>query len=218
MDAQALRDRLRARVASHPGVERAAVQDASLSPSIAAAGGADDARGLVEGPVVLAAVLVPFVLGPAPGVLLTKRTAQLSSHAGQVCFPGGRIDPADASPEAAALREAQEEIGLDPARVEVLGRLGNYITGTGYSIIPVLGLLPLGVGVEGLNLALSPAEVESVFLLPLAVLLDPEAPRRRRTEFRGRWREFWVWPHPEHDIWGATAAVLVHLATVLREE
>ena len=174
--------------------------------------------GLVEGALVPAAVLVPFLLGPASGVLLTKRNAHLSMHAGQVSFPGGRIDPGDHSPEAAALREAQEEIGLDPARVELLGRLGDYVTGTGFSIIPVLGLLPVGMGLDRLDLVPSPAEVEAVFLLPLAVLLDPAAPRRHQAEYRGRRREFWVWPHPEHYIWGATAGILVHLAAVLRGE
>ena len=215
MDAQTLRARLADRITAGPPPIRAAA-DAPLPPAIAAPMGSDDAIGLFDGTPVPAAVLVPFVLGPAPGVLLTKRTAHLNRHAGQVSFPGGRIDPSDASPEAAALREAQEEIGLDPARVDLVGCLGAYVTGTGYSIIPVLGLLPVGVGLDGLGLVASPDEVEAVFELPLAVLLDPEAPRRRRTEYRGRMREFWVWPHPEHYIWGATAAILVHLATLLR--
>ena len=171
---------------------------------------------LTPGPLKPAAVLVPFVLGPAPGVLLTKRTAHLSAHAGQVSFPGGRIDPEDASAEAAALREAEEEIGLDPAQVEVLGRLPSYVTGTGFRITPVLGLLPPGVPLPELGLRPSQAEVEVVFELALSVLLDPAAPQRRRAHFRGRWREFWVWPHPEHYIWGATAGILVNLAARLR--
>jgi 8-oxo-dGTP pyrophosphatase MutT (NUDIX family) len=163
------------------------------------------------GPPVPAAVLVPFVLGASPGVLLTKRTAHLKRHAGQVSFPGGRIDPEDVGPEAAALREAQEEIALDPSRVEILGRLADHVTGTGYRITPVVGVLP-----PGLLYDLSPREVESVFELPLAVLLDPAAPKRQRQHINGRWREYWVWPHPEHFIWGATAAILVHLAQKLR--
>ncbi len=164
-------------------------------------------------PPVPAAVLVPVILGPSPGILLTKRTAHLKKHAGQVSFPGGRIDPTDAHPEAAALREAREEIDLDPARVEVLGRMADYVTGTGYRITPVLGLIPPGLGYH-----LSPHEVEAVFELPIGVLLDPGAPQRQKHHVRGAWREYWVWPHPNQYIWGATAAILVHLAGKLRGE
>ncbi|MBV9735642.1 MAG: CoA pyrophosphatase [Acidisphaera sp.] len=168
---------------------------------------------LAEGPLIEAAVLVPILLGPKPGVLLTKRAEHLSSHAGQVSFPGGRIDPLDASPEAAALRETWEEIGLAPESVELAGRLESHVTGSGFRITPVLGLLP-----DKPDLMPSADEVESVFRLPLRVVLDPRAPQRRRAMRNGRWREFWVWPHPTHYIWGATAAILVHLATVLRGE
>lgn len=166
--------------------------------------------------LVPAAVLVPFILGSAPGVLLTLRGASLSSHAGQVSFPGGRIDPEDASAEAAALREAQEEIGLDPNQVEIVGRLSDYVTVSGFRVTPVLGLLPRGVSFDALGLRPSPDEVDEVFDLPLAVLLDPAAPRRQTAVFRGRERSFWVWPHPQHYIWGATAAILVELANQLR--
>jgi len=171
----------------------------------------DDVPGAMEKPSVPAAVLVPVVLGNPPGILLTKRTPHLKSHAGQVSFPGGRIDPEDADPEAAALREALEEIALDPANVEVLGRMDEFVTGTGYRITPVVGLLP-----PGLVYHPSPHEVEAVFELPVSVLLDPDAPRRQRHHVRGVWREYWVWPHPDHYIWGATAAILVHLARKLR--
>ena len=209
---------LRARLAASP--QPAPVPPARLATvsadQIAAPLAGDDARDLAPGVLTPAAVLVPFVLGAAPGVLLTRRTTTLSAHAGQVSFPGGRIDPGDASAEAAALREAQEEIGLDPACVEVLGRLTAYVTGTGFCITPVLGLLPEGVALDALGLLPSAAEVDQVFELPLSVLLDPAAPQRRRAQLRGRWREFWVWPHPEHYIWGATAAILVNLASRLR--
>ncbi|MBO0711760.1 MAG: CoA pyrophosphatase [Acetobacteraceae bacterium] len=171
----------------------------------------DDAADLLDEDLTRAAVLVPLVLGPAPGVLLTKRTAHLARHAGQVSFPGGRMDPEDRDPEATALREAKEELGLEPARVELVGRLSEYVTGTGYRITPVLGLVP-----PGLEFRPSPEEVEAVFELPMAVLLDPAAPKRRRAHYRGKWRSFWVWPHPDQYIWGATAAILVHLAHLLR--
>ena len=166
---------------------------------------------MLDTPPAPAAVLVPFVLGAAPSVLLTKRTAHLNRHAGQVSFPGGRIDATDANAVAAALREAQEEIALDPSNVTVLGPLDDFLTGTGFRITPVVGLLPPGLAFHP-----SPHEVEAVFELPLSVLLDPDAPQMREREVQGRRRDFWVWPHPRHYIWGATAAILVHLAHALR--
>lgn len=168
--------------------------------------------------LIPAAVLIPFVLGPNPSVLLTKRNKHLTTHAGQVSFPGGRIDPTDATPEAAALREAEEEIGLRHHHVEILGRLADHITGTGYRITPIVGLLPTGMGIEDLALIASPHEVETIFELPLSVLLDRTAPQRKQRIWRGYSRGYWEWPHAEHHIWGATAAILVTLATLLRNE
>ncbi len=167
--------------------------------------------GILEKPPVPAAVLVPIILHDEPSLLLTRRTAHLKSHAGQVSFPGGRIDPEDRDAEAAALREADEEIGLNPAKVEIVGRMDDYVTGTGYVITPVLGLLP-----PGLTYRASPHEVDAIFEFPFSVLLDPDAPRRQKQHVRGVWREYWVWPHPDHFIWGATAAIMVHLAGKLR--
>lgn len=164
----------------------------------------------LKGPPVPAAVLVPVILGPEPGILLTKRNAHLNKHAGQVSFPGGRMDRGE-TPEQTALREAEEEVGIAPRNVELLGRMADYATGTGFRITPVVGLLP-----PGLELRPSPEEVEAVFEMPLTTLLDPHAPQRRMREAQGNLREFWVWPHPEHYIWGATAAILVHLAQRLR--
>jgi 8-oxo-dGTP pyrophosphatase MutT (NUDIX family) len=172
----------------------------------------DEVLAGLDRPPVPAAVLVPVVLGAEPSVLLTKRTSHLTKHAGQISFPGGRIDPGDSGPEAAALREAAEEIGLDSGSVEVLGRLTDHVTGTGYRITPVLAVVP-----PGLTYRLSPDEVEAIFELPMRVVMDPDAPRRQRQHVRGVWREYWVWPHPDHFIWGATAAILVQLAQRLRE-
>ncbi|EQD53085.1 hydrolase, NUDIX family protein, partial [mine drainage metagenome] len=164
-----------------------------------------------DDPPVAAAVLVPMVLGRCPSILLTRRGEALARHAGQVSFPGGRIDPGDISPEAAALREAEEEIGLDPACVELAGRLHDHLTGTGFRITPILGLVP-----PDLALRPAPTEVEAIFHLPLATVLDPTAAERRQAMWRGRMREFWVFPHDTHYIWGATAAILVQLAELLR--
>ncbi len=170
----------------------------------------DEVLEALTAPPIPAAVLVPVVLGEVPGILLTKRNAHLKQHAGQVSFPGGRIDAGE-TPEAAALREAEEEVALAPRDVTLLGRMADYVTGTGYRITPVVGLLP-----PGLTLHPSPREVEAVFELPIDVLLDPHAPQRQRSERHGNLREYWVWPHPDHYIWGATAAILVHLAQKLR--
>ena len=198
-------DLIRARLAADPSIAPA--------EAIGVPATSDDAEDLLRTPPVPAAVLVAIVCGETPGILLTKRTLTLAKHAGQVAFPGGRIEPNDASIEAAALREAFEEVGLLPEEAEILGRLPDYLTGTGFRISPVLALLTRPV-----SLAPNPDEVESIFTLPLDVLLDPAAPQRRHAEFRGRMREFWVWPHAQHHIWGATAAILVHLAQRLRAQ
>jgi len=173
----------------------------------------DENLAWLEADPVPAAVLVPIVQAGEPAVLLTKRNAHLNAHAGQVSFPGGRIDAGDPHPEAAALREAEEEIGLPQSAVSLLGRLREHITGTGFRITPVVGIIP-----PGLPLRPSPEEVEALFTLPLGVLLDPSCPKREKAFLRGRWREYWVWPHPEYHIWGATAAILLQLATLLRKQ
>lgn len=170
----------------------------------------DDAVAVAPERIREAAVLVPIVLHAAPTVLLTLRAGHLSSHAGQVSFPGGRIEAGE-TPEAAALREAAEEVGLDPRLPELVGRLPDHLTGTGFRVTPVVGLLP-----PPFTLTPDPGEVEEPFELPLSVVLDPAAPERRTAEYKGRLRTFWVWPHERHYIWGATAAMLVNLARVLR--
>lgn len=165
-----------------------------------------------EPPFKAAAVLVPLV-ERADGitVLLTRRSEQLADHPGQVSFPGGRIEPDDPHPEAAALREAHEEVGLAPDRVEVIGRLATYRTRTGFEITPVVGLVT-----PPFDILPDPTEVAEVFEVPLAFLLDPANAQRRSREWRGMERFFWVFPYAGYYIWGATAGMLVNLAQILR--
>lgn len=158
-------------------------------------------------PLTPAAVLVPLVMRDSGiTVLLTQRTAHLRDHAGQVSFPGGRCEPDDLSPESTALREASEEVGLDPQQVEVIGRLPEYRTGTGFSVIPVVGLVS-----PPLNLRLDDFEVAEVFEPPLAFLMDTANHQRHRMHIRGATREFWAMPWEGYFIWGATAGMLVSL-------
>ena len=158
-----------------------------------------------------AAVLIPVIAHPEGlTVLFTQRTTTLKSHAGQVSFPGGRAEPGDASAEFTALREAAEEIGLAADRVEILGRLPDYRTRTGFRVTPVIG-----VATPPLALAPDPREVESVFEVPLDFLLDPRNRERRTREFQGMSIGFYVYQYQGHVIWGATAGMLVNLYRML---
>ncbi len=164
----------------------------------------------VQAALVPAAVLVPIVRRPEPGLLLTTRTTHLRTHGGQVAFPGGRIDTGDEGPMAAALREAEEEIGLAPHAVEVLGLGDRYQTGTGYAVHPVVGLIA-----PDLPLRLNPDEVADLFEIPLAFALDPANHRIREAEWKGKLRRFYVIEWEGRRIWGATAGMLVNLSAKL---
>jgi 8-oxo-dGTP pyrophosphatase MutT (NUDIX family) len=160
-----------------------------------------------------AAVLVPLVMRPEPTLLLTQRTAQLRNHSGQIAFPGGRVDAMDVDVADAALREAEEEVGLTRERVEVLGTLPTYTTGTAFEVTPVVALVR-----PGFTPRPNPIEVAEVFEVPLVFLLDPAHHRRHAFEFEGVMREWFSmpWPGPglggpdgvERFIWGATAGML----------
>jgi 8-oxo-dGTP pyrophosphatase MutT (NUDIX family)/predicted Fe-S protein YdhL (DUF1289 family) len=153
-----------------------------------------------------AAVLVGFREGVDPRLVLTVRTDHLQSHAGQVAFPGGRTDPGDRDALSTALRESQEEIGLDPSRVTPLGYLDCFETISGYCITPVVARLAADV-----QLHAAPDEVAEVFEVPLAFLLEPANLRRYTMEFRGHRRPMVEFVHGGHRIWGATASMLLNL-------
>ena len=165
---------------------------------------------LRDGDPRLAAVLVPLVVrDEGLTVLLTQRADHLNDHAGQISFPGGRRESWDADATATALREAQEEVALDPARVEVLGSLPDYLTGTGFRITPVVGLVHRPFTVEADTL-----EVAEIFEVPLAFLMDPARHEVRVFRWEGGERRFFAMPYPRsepdghHFIWGATAGML----------
>ncbi len=155
-----------------------------------------------------ASVLVPIVdREPALTMLLTRRAAHLKDHSGQVSFPGGRAAAGDLSPEATALRETREEIGLDSARVELLGRLPDYHTRTGFLVTPVVGVVA-----PPFELRPDANEVDEIFEVPLAFLLDPANHQRQSREWQGELRWFFAMQYGRHTIWGATAGMLVNLA------
>ncbi|MGC2519819.1 MAG: CoA pyrophosphatase [Burkholderiales bacterium] len=158
-----------------------------------------------------AAVLVPLVRrGDGFTVLLTRRTAHLNDHAGQISFPGGRTEPGDASAAATALRETEEEIGLAGARVEVLGHLHEYLTVTGYRVTPVVGLVT-----PPLDLRPDDFEVAEIFEVPLEFLLDPANHQRNSVIHEGRRRHYYAMPYRQYYIWGATAGMLMNFCSFL---
>jgi 8-oxo-dGTP pyrophosphatase MutT (NUDIX family) len=158
-----------------------------------------------------AAVLVPVVKREKElTVLFTRRTAHLNDHAGQISFPGGRTEPGDADAAQTAMRETEEEIGLAPARVEILGELPKYVTVTGYRVTPVVGLVT-----PPLDLELDDFEVAEVFEAPLAFLLDPANHQSNRVLFEGRERRYYAIPYRQYYIWGATAGMLMNLHAFL---
>ncbi|MDF2385879.1 CoA pyrophosphatase [Nostoc ellipsosporum NOK] len=158
-----------------------------------------------------AAVLIAVTDRRVPGVILTQRTETLRRHAGQVAFPGGRIDPGDDGPVGAALREAQEEIALPPDIVDVVGVTDSYRTVTNYVVTPVIGVVP-----PDLRLTPSEAEVASVFEVPLDFLLDAANQREQVAEYQGRERHYYEILWQDRRIWGATAAMLVNLSRRLQ--
>ncbi|MEX0694852.1 MAG: CoA pyrophosphatase [Rhodospirillales bacterium] len=160
-----------------------------------------------------AAVLVPLVERTGGlTMMLTQRTDHLEHHPGQISFPGGHIEPDDGTAELAALREAEEEVGLDRKHIRIIGRLDQYITRTGFSITPVVGLVDPGYTVQPDDF-----EVAEVFEVPLSFLMDAGNHRRDSRIYKGSKREFYAMPYGNRYIWGATAGMIRNLYDVLME-
>ena len=156
-----------------------------------------------EQPIRPAAVLIPVVDHREPTVLLTQRSAHLADHAGQIAFPGGKIEAADASPLDTALREAEEEIGLDRGFVDPIGYLDLYATGFGFRILPTVARVK-----PGFKLSINRGEVDDAFEVPLSFLMNPANHQLHSKEFRGMERSYYAMPYAERYIWGATAGIL----------
>jgi 8-oxo-dGTP pyrophosphatase MutT (NUDIX family) len=157
-------------------------------------------------PIRPAAVLVPIVDRPEPTVLLTQRAQHLPNHPGQISFPGGKIEKSDASPLAAALRETEEEVGLDRSKVEPIGYLDLYMTTLGYRIVPAVARVA-----PGFSLKLNTAEVDDTFEVPLAFLMDQANIARHARDWQGMTRHYYAITFGEHYIWGVTAGILRNL-------
>jgi len=161
-----------------------------------------------------AAVLIPLVArDDGVTMLLTQRTNHLAHHPGQVSFPGGHVDPGDGSPEETALRETEEEVGIDRRHIEIIGRLADYRTRTGFAIAPVVGVVtpPFDVSPD-------PHEVAEVFEVPLTFLMDSDNHERHSREYKGATRQFYAMPYNGFNIWGASAGMLVDLRNVVMGE
>ena len=182
----------------------AGLTDASIVP-VSGDAGTDQMLQIIaaERPIRPAAVLIAVVEHEHPTILLTQRAAHLNDHAGQISFPGGKIDATDASPLDAALREAEEEVGLDRSFVEPLGYLDLYGTAFGFRILPTVARVK-----PGFTLTINENEVESAFEVPLAFLMDPANHQIHSKEFRGMERSYYAMPFAERYIWGATAGIL----------
>jgi 8-oxo-dGTP pyrophosphatase MutT (NUDIX family) len=196
-----IRDEIRQRLVHLPPLEELLTAD-------------DLEKQRLDAPAALtpAAVLL-LIVNRAPGrtVLFTQRTDNLAAHAGQISFPGGRVQEGDTGPESTALREASEEVGLDAGCVELLGRLPEYHTSTGFRVTPVVGWAE-----PPLEYQADPREVADVFEVPLDFLLDAANHRYESAFYRGRMRRYWAMPWKERFIWGATAGMLVTFQRIIR--
>jgi 8-oxo-dGTP pyrophosphatase MutT (NUDIX family) len=166
----------------------------------------DMAEVLADKPFRPAAVLVAVVARETPTFLLTQRAEHLSTHSGQVAFPGGRIDPGDKDPADAAMREAMEEIGLAREYITPLGYLDSYLSGTGFRIVPTVALVR-----PDFTLAINPAEVTEAFEVPFDFLMSPDNHQRHSREWKGILRNYYAMPYGERYIWGATAGMIRRL-------
>ena len=167
----------------------------------------------LTGPLTPAAVLVALIERSAGmTVLLTRRTESLSSHGGQISFPGGRVEQDDGAPMRTALREAEEEIGLAPSHVEILGRLANYVVGTGYRITPVVGFVD-----PAQRFVRDEREVAEIFEVPLDIVMERKNYHREHMRVKNIDRSYYVLPYGGYRIWGATASILANLCDTLSD-